>query len=77
MKPLCEKLETVGHAISVRAQLGPTRSRAVVLSLVSLTAIYIDSGVHTDVEVHNDTCLTGSLTAFLGSRLRAEPSGTR
>ena len=44
---------------------------------VSLTAVYIDAGIHTDVEVHSDICLTGSLTAVLGTRPRAEPSGTR
>ena len=44
---------------------------------VSLTAICIDLGIHTDVEVNNDICLTGLLTAFLGVRSRAEPSGTR
>ena len=43
---------------------------------VSLTAIYIDLGIHTRVEVHSDICLTGSLTAVLGTRPRAEPSGT-
>ena len=60
------------------AQLGPTRSCAVVHFFeVSFTAIYIDAGIHTDVEVHSDICLTGSLTAVLGTRPRAEPSGTR
>ena len=60
------------------AQLGPTRSCAVVHFFeVSLTAVYIDAGIHTDVEVHSDICLTGSLTAVLGTRPRAEPSGTR
>ena len=59
------------------ALLGPTRSSVAVLSLVSLTAIYIDLSVHTDVAVHNDICLTESMTAFLGTQPRAEPSGTR
>ena len=61
------------------AQLGPTRSCAVVHFFfeVSFTAIYIVAGIHTDVEVHSDICLTGSLTAVLGTRPRAEPSGTR
>ena len=39
--------------------------------------ICVDLGIHTDVEVHNDICHTGSLTAFLEVRPRAEPSGTR
>ena len=59
--------------------VGAAGSNAVVvlLSLVSLTAIYIDLGIHTDVEVHSDICLTGSLTAVLGTLPHAEPSGTR
>ena len=68
----------VGHAISEWARLGPTRSSAVAHFFeVSLAAIYIDAGIHTDVEVHSDICLSGSLTAVLGTRPRAEPSGTR
>ena len=63
--------------------MGAAGSNAVVRSgtffffEVSFTAIYIDAGIHTDVEVHSDICLTGSLTAVLGTRPRAEPSGTR
>ena len=45
--------------------------------LMSLwTASALTLGIHTDVEVHNDICLTGSLTAFIEVRPRAEASGT-
>ena len=34
---------------------------------VSSKAVYVDPGIHIDVEVHNDISLTGSLTAFFWS----------